>query len=61
MKDIGKEKQKSGDSVAATISKVISKILSTASKTIVDSKISDLKGVAEENLNNVVGGVKDRV
>lgn len=61
MKDIGKEKQKSGDSVAATISKVISKILSTASKTIIDSKISDLKGVAEENLNNVVGGVKDRV
>ncbi len=61
MKDIGKEKQKSGESVATTISKIVSKILSTASKTIVDSKISDLKSVAEENLNNVVGGVKDRV
>lgn len=61
MKNIGKEKGKSGDSVATAISKIITKILSTASKTIVDSKISDLKGVAEENLNNVVGGVKDRV
>ena len=48
-------------SVAETVSKVLTKILNTAYKTIVDSKIADLKNVAEENLNNVVGGVKERI
>lgn len=57
--NIGEDK--GGASVAETISKVLTKILNTASQTVIDSKISDLKGVAEKNLNNVVGGVKDRV
>ncbi len=59
MKNIGE--QKKGASVAETISKVLNQILSTASQTIVKSNISDLKGVAEENLDKVVGGVKERV
>lgn len=56
--NIGEDKK--GASVAETVSKVLTKILNTAYKTIVDSKIADLKNVAEENLNNVVGGVKER-
>lgn len=52
---------KGGEAIAVTVSKVITQILNTASSTIVNSKISDLKGVAEKNLDNVVGGVKDRV
>lgn len=50
-----------GEPVSVTISKVLSKILNTASTTVINSKISDLRGVAEGNLNEVVGGVKDRV
>lgn len=57
--NIGEDKK--GASVAETVSKVLTKILNTAYKTIVDSKIADLKNVAEENLNNVVGGVKERI
>lgn len=59
MKNIGGEQK--GASVAATISKVINVILSTASKTVVESQLADIKGVADENLNQVVDGVKDRV
>lgn len=59
MKNIGGEKK--GTSVAESISKILNTILSTASKTVVESQLSDFKGVADENLNKVVGGVKDRV
>lgn len=59
MKNIGQEQQ--GANIAATISKVLNNILQTASKTVVESQLSDLKGIADENLNKVVGGVKDRV
>ena len=50
-----------GESIAGTISKILNKILTTASNTVVKSKISDLKGVAEKNLEDITGGVKDRI
>lgn len=52
---------KNGDSIPVMISKVLNQILSTASATAVSNNLSNLKDVANENLNNVVGGVKDRV
>lgn len=59
MQGIGESRH--GESIPETISKVIGKILTTASQTVVKSNAIDLKGIAQENLNNVVGGVKDRV
>ncbi len=59
MKNIGQEQQ--GANIATSISKVLNTILQTASKTVVESQLADFKGVANENLNKVVGGVKDRV
>lgn len=59
MQNIGQGK--SGEDVSVVIAEIMTKVLNTASKTVVDSKISDLKGIAEDNLNNVVGGVKDRI
>lgn len=59
MKNIGEEQK--GASISTTISKVLNNILHTASKTVVESQLADVKSVAEENLNKVVGGVKDRV
>lgn len=59
MKNIGDEKK--GESIATTITKILNNILKTASKTVVESQLGDLKSVADENLNKVVGGVKDRV
>ena len=53
--------QDKGESIVASISKVLNKILSTASQTVVKSGLSDLKNVAKKNLDNVVGGVKDKV
>lgn len=59
MKNIGEND--SNGNIAENISKILNTILSTASQTIVESQLADFKGVAEENLNKVVGGVKDRV
>ena len=57
--NIGEEKK--GASIAETVSKILTKITDTAYKTVIDSNITDLKNVAKENLDNVVGGVKDRI
>lgn len=59
MKNIGEEKN--GESIASSITKILNNILKTASKTVVESQLGDLRSVADENLNKVVGGVKDRV
>lgn len=59
MKNIGDEKK--GESIASSITKILNNILKTASKTVVESQLGDLRSVADENLNKVVGGVKDRV
>ena len=59
MTDIGGNKK--GESISSTISKVIAKILNTASSTVISSKLSDLKGVAQKNLENITDSVKDRV
>ena len=50
-----------GNNIPEIISKVLNQILSTASKTVATVKIGDFKDIAEKNLDNVVGGVKDRV
>ena len=39
----------------------MNQILKTASQTVAKVQIGDLKNIAEKNLDNVVGGVKDRV
>lgn len=52
---------KNGEDIAVVISKIFTQILNSASKAVVDNQLADLKGIANENLNNVVGGVKDRV
>ena len=57
--NIGRSKKE--EPISVTISKIIGKILNTASSTVVSSKISDLKGVAQKNLEDIAGGVKDRV
>ncbi len=57
--DIGNEQK--GESIVASFSKILNKILSTASQTVVKSGLGDLKNVAKENLDNVVGGVKDKI
>jgi len=59
LNNIGEEKK--GATVAETASKILSKIINTAYQTVVESKITDFKNVAKENLDNVVGGVKDRI
>ena len=59
MRNIGEEKK--GESIASSITKILNNILKTASKTVVESQLGDLRSVADENLNKVVGGVKDRV
>ena len=59
MRNIGVEKK--GESIASSITKILNNILKTASKTVVESQLGDLRSVADENLNKVVGGVKDRV
>jgi len=59
MRNIGAAKE--GESVSKVITTIMNRILSTASKAITSSKLTDLKNVAEENLNSVVGDVKDRV
>ncbi len=53
--------QKKGESITASVTKILNKILATASQTVVKSGLGDLKNVAKENLDNVVGGVKDKV
>lgn len=50
-----------GTSVAGAISKVLNTILGVASKTVVENQLSDLRNIANDNLDQVVGGVKDRV
>ena len=61
LNDIGADKSGKGQSIAASISKIMSKILNTATETVVKSNLSDLKKVAKENLDNAVDSVKDKV
>ena len=59
MKNIGEGSEKK--SIPQVIAMVINKILTVASQTVVNSKLSNLENVAKENLKGVVGNVKDRV
>lgn len=52
---------KNGQSIAASIAQILTKILNTAAQSVVDNQLGNLENVAKENLNNVIGGVKDRV
>lgn len=60
MKDIGREKNKNGAGVVETLSAILQKIFSTAYETVVNSKLADMKNAAEESLNNVVEGIKEK-
>ncbi len=59
MQGIGESRQ--GESIPSLIASVINKILTTASQTVIKSGAVDLKGIAQENLDTVVGGVKERI
>ena len=59
--NIGGSSKKESSSIVSSITKILNKILATASQTVVKSGLNDLKNVAEKNLNNVVGGVKDKI
>lgn len=59
MKNIGEEKKEK--SIPEVIADVMNKILSTASQAVVKNNLSNLEDVAKENLQEVVGNVKDRV
>lgn len=61
MSNIGDDSKKVGSNIPQVIAKILNKILTTATQNVVSQKLGDLKSVAEENLNSVVGGVKDRV
>lgn len=50
-----------GATIPDTISRILNQVLNVASQSIVKSNFGDLKSLADDNLNNVVGGVKDRV
>ena len=56
MKNIGQEKK--GASVAETISDVLTKILQTASQTVVSANLNELKDASLNELKNVGGNLK---
>lgn len=58
--NIGGDK-KDGASIASSIGVIFNKMLATASQTVINAQLGDLKNVAQENMNNVVDGVKDKV
>ena len=61
LKNIGEEKASSGTSIPQVIANVMTKILKVASDTVVKQNLNKFKDVAQQNLEEVVGGVKDRV
>ncbi len=61
MKNLGEEKTQTKTNIPQVIAKVMNKILSVAMDNVVSNKLNNFKDVANENLNNVVGGVKDRI
>lgn len=61
MSNIGQKSSSKGTDIPTVIASIITKILNVASQTVVQNNLSDLENVAKENLNNVVGNVKDRV
>lgn len=58
--NIGEEK-KDGTNIAASIATIFNKMLATASQTVVKAQLGNLKNIAQENMNNVVDDVKDKV
>ena len=60
MNDIGKQKNQNGTNIADTLSAILQKIFSTAYNTVVNSKLADMKTTAEESLNSVVEGIKNK-
>lgn len=58
MKNVGEEKKQN---IAQTVVEVVNQVLKTALNTVVNANVSDLKGVADENMNNIVDKVKEKV
>ena len=50
-----------GQDIKEVMTTVLKSILDTATKTVAKSKLQNLKAVAQENLDSVVDGVKDRI
>lgn len=61
MKNLGEEKSNTTTNIPHVIAKIMNKILSVAMDNVISNKLNNFKDVANENLNNVVGGVKDRI
>ena len=60
--DIGAPKNnKKGENIVTSFVKILNKILSVATETVVKDGLQNIKEVAEKNLNNVVGDVKDKI
>ncbi|MBE6447766.1 MAG: hypothetical protein E7018_00490 [Alphaproteobacteria bacterium] len=59
--DIGAQKDQKGESIIGSVTKILNKILTTASETVIKSGLADVKNIAEKNLNNAVDSVKDKV
>jgi len=58
MKNVGEKKKQN---IAQTVVEVINQILKTALNTVVSANVTDLKSVADENMNTIVGKVKEKV
>lgn len=61
MTNLGENSSSKQTNIPELISKIITEVLNVASQSVVDNNLSNLESVAEENLNAVVGNVKDRV
>ena len=57
MHNIGEDKK--GASIADTISTVITKILNTASQTVISNNFNDLKSAATNEIENITANLKD--
>lgn len=61
LSNIGGSSKKESANIISSITTILNKILSTASEVVIKNGVNNLKDVAEKNLNNVVGGVKDKI
>lgn len=57
--DVGQSK--GGENIAGAMTKIITEILNVASQTVVKSNLTDIKALAQKNLDGVVDSVKGRI
>lgn len=61
LSNIGGSSKKESANIISSITTILNKILSTASEIVIKNGVNNLKDVAQKNLDNVVGGVKDKI